>query len=160
MSAVDLTPLPGTLTARVFENENIGLAPTLFFDIEVPIAPFRFGGEQVKTAVRLEFIDFRVKTWRKLEKKAFSFPKNPEDGYIDGSLYLGGAHNPADVTKIAFGKFAPAKVGALLDIEIDFTVERHVDLGVLAARRWKVELGFDRASLDAAEKEARRRGAG
>jgi len=42
-----VTPTLGSLSARVFENENIGLEPMLFFDIQISLQPFQFKGEEV-----------------------------------------------------------------------------------------------------------------
>lgn len=38
-----------------------------------------------------------------LQNQEFSFPVNPEEGYIDASIYFYNAHNPVDITKIKFG---------------------------------------------------------
>src|SRR4030088_2885308 len=101
---IDLVPTSGRMTARVFENTFTRLPPTLFFDIEIFLKPFEFEEdvevEIVNTSVRLDFIKFQVPDWRDLAGQEFHFPKNPQSGYIDGSIYLGGAHNPADATRI------------------------------------------------------------
>jgi len=47
---------------RVFENRKIGIPPTLFFDIEIPLEPFQYNGETEETIVRLDFIEFDVAT--------------------------------------------------------------------------------------------------
>jgi hypothetical protein len=39
MSAIELEPLPGSMTARVFENRHVGIKRTLFFDIEMLVCP-------------------------------------------------------------------------------------------------------------------------
>ena len=38
-----------------------------------------------------------------LPNQTFTFPVNPNDGYIDESIYLCCVHAPADVTSIKFG---------------------------------------------------------
>ena len=82
----------GTLT----QEEN-------WFNISIPIAPFSLGGESVATSFELEAIDFGTQSIAELANNTFSFPVNPEEGYIDGSIYLTNVHNPVDVTEIAFG---------------------------------------------------------
>ncbi len=158
MPTVPFAPLPGRLTARVFANLRVGLPATLFFDIEIPLQPFEFDGELQKTAVRLDFIRFPVSDWRQLQNREFRFPVNPQPGYIDGSVYLGDAHNPTDVTRIRFGPLAGRSLQAELDVRFNFEYEGPVELGKPAAT-WTVPLSFDPAQLDCAVAEARRVGA-
>ena len=158
MGDLDLRPKPGSLTARVFENINIGLPPTLFFDIEIPLEPFEYDGETEETTVRLDFIEFKVGDWRALPGKNFTFPTNPTLGYIDGSMYLAGAHNPADVTAIRCRALENDLLRAEVDLRFDFTYEGPEELGVVAVS-WPVELVVDPSQLDAAFAEARRQGA-
>jgi len=37
-----------------------------------------------------------------IEGQEFAFPANPDQGYIDGSVYMDSAHHPVDVTSIRF----------------------------------------------------------
>jgi len=156
MAGVALIPTAGEMTARIFDNPNIGIPPTLFFDIEIPVRPFKYKGKTQKTSAVLEFIDFGVGDWRELPGREFTFPKNPEEGFIDGSLLLEDAHNPADATRI---RFAPLKGTAILpaslDIEFDFTQEGLEELGTISVT-WDVELAIDPRALDAVCEEARR----
>ncbi|WP_010138641.1 hypothetical protein [Oceanicola sp. S124] len=43
--------------------------------------------------------------------RSLAFPRNPEDGYIDGSVYFFGCHNPVDVTRL---DFAPDGAGGVM----------------------------------------------
>ena len=153
-----LRPRQGTLKAHVFKNPNVGIRPTLFFKAEIPLAPFEYDGEMERTSVRLDFIKFRVRDWRDLSGKNFTFPINPEPGYIDGSLYLGGAHNPADVTRIECYKFEGDLLEVEIDVRFDFTVEGPEGLGVVAVS-WPTELAIDPVELDAAFAEAKKQNA-
>lgn len=45
-----------------------------------------------------------------LQGKVFDFPVNPDDGYVDGSIYFAGAHNPVDITRIEFGQIIDGQV--------------------------------------------------
>jgi hypothetical protein len=135
------------LTARIFENRNIALKPTLFFDIEIPVEPFELDGETQETAVRLDFIQFDVTDWRRLSGRTFRFPPSPTPGFIDGSLYLANAHNPADVTTIRCGTVENKVLKAEIDIQFDFTYEGPEEMGVIAVL-WPVELALDPSQLD------------
>jgi hypothetical protein len=72
------------------------------YDIELPLEPLEYNGQRVETSVSLSRIRFGVTAWRQVASREFRFPVNPTQGYIDGSVYLGGAHNPANVTRIKF----------------------------------------------------------
>ena len=149
-----LTPSSGTLAARVFENPNIGLKLTLFYDIELPLQPVEYDGEVEHTCVRLEFIQFGLVGWRDLVGQSFTFPRNPTPGYVDSSVYLAGAHNPVDLGTIRFGELNGNALPASIDLQLDFAYEGPEQLGIMAAS-WSVVLMFDPAQIDAAVTEAR-----
>ena len=64
--------------------------------------PFELDGDDVETSIRLEGIDLPTLNWSDLEGQEFAFPANPDQGYIDGSVYMDSAHHPVDVTSIRF----------------------------------------------------------
>ncbi len=94
-----------------------------WFNISIPVAPFSLDGETVATSFELEAIDFGTEDIAELADNAFSFPVNPEDGYIDGSLYLKNVHYPADVTEIAFGPYDGLTILATITLRILFSFE-------------------------------------
>jgi hypothetical protein len=149
---IQLLPKSGELRSTVFENVHAGIARSVFFNVLIPIAPFDFEGQSVETSVRLDLIDFGVTDWRLLSDKSFAFPVNPAEGYVDGSMYLGHAHNPADVTRIAFGRFADSSVEVVFDIAFDFTYEGPSRLGK-PSYTWTIVLNFDPIALDATLRE-------
>ena len=74
------------------------------YSIELVLAPFLWSGEIVDTSIRLDSVVFKnTGSFEDLSNKAFSFPINPNDGYIDGSVYIESMHNWIDVRKISFG---------------------------------------------------------
>ena len=152
----EVVPAEGALTARIFENENIGLDPTLFFDILIPLQPFQFKGEDVSTSVSLEFIQLSiVADWREIAGQSYDFPVDPEEGCIDGSLYLEDAHNPADATRIAFGTIESGRISCRVEITFDFTCEGPEELGT-PTLLWDVQLAIDEGELDRVLAEARK----
>ncbi len=74
--------------------------------LEIPLAPFDLSGEKIDTSIRLEGIDLPTVAVADLMGQTFSFPVNPKEGYIDGSVYIENAHHPMDVTKLSFKKGA------------------------------------------------------
>ena len=153
-----LRPAPGTLTALLFENDVVGIPLSVFFNIEIPVEPFRYRRKLQKTSVRLEFIEFPVDDWRELAGTEFTFPVNPEPGYIDGSLYLDSAHNPADITLVRFGRLGKKTLPIALEGVIDFTQERVPGLEVISLD-WSTKVTFDAKELDQVFAEGRERGA-
>jgi hypothetical protein len=71
--------------------------------IEILIMPFLLNGEVVNTSIRLDGIDLPSNMLRDLVGKIFAFPVNPNDGYIDGSIYIQ-EHHSVNVTSLSFSK--------------------------------------------------------
>lgn len=110
--------------------------------IEIVLVPFRLDDEVVDTSIRLDDIAL-PDTVEALEQQAFSFPVNPADGYIDGTVYIQSRHNPVDVTHISFGRREPDTdtILATLQLHFDFDQER-VDLPS-ASRSMTVALALE-----------------
>jgi hypothetical protein len=92
--------------------------------IELAIKPFILDGDCAVTSVRADFIPFPASLDR-LSKQTFTFPINPDDGYIDASIYLRDAHNPVHITRIEFGPLAKDRtaIDAVLHMFFDFEDE-------------------------------------
>jgi hypothetical protein len=90
-----LKALPGRLFA-----EALGLS------IEVPLEPFTLDEEIVETKICLGDVGLPATDIAKLVGQSFLFPASPKPGYIDGSVYIRGAHHPVDVRSIRFGRMA------------------------------------------------------
>jgi len=71
--------------------------------IEVILMPFLYKGELVTTSIRLDGIAGLPMDLKKVTGKAFLYPINPLDGYMDGSMYVQGRHWPVDISRLAFG---------------------------------------------------------
>ncbi|MBE1531256.1 hypothetical protein [Actinomadura algeriensis] len=120
---------PGTITYYAADLDS-PVAGT--WSIEIPLEPFsaddeyepetfrpgQAGPELVETEFSLDFISLPTEHLTALSARTFTFPVNPEDGYIDGSIYLVGTHNPVDVTRIAFGETRGDEVRATLHAEL------------------------------------------
>ncbi|GAA2416407.1 hypothetical protein GCM10010191_28510 [Actinomadura vinacea] len=86
------------------------------------------GPELVTTDISLDFIKLPAAELATLSRRTFTFPVNPEDGYIDGSIYLVAAHCPVDVTRIEFGQAAPGHITATLHAYFDFDAAGGIDI--------------------------------
>src|SRR5258706_15902406 len=90
-----IAPLPGTLSG---EPNDVR--------ITIPLRPFVLDGQPVSTTIHLDTFSFPVTAFAELAACHFTFPVNPEPGFIDGSVYIRHVHNPVDVTVIRFGKLS------------------------------------------------------
>ncbi|MFI0367778.1 hypothetical protein ACH35V_07850 [Actinomadura sp. 1N219] len=102
------------------------------WSIDIPLEPFSADGEYepetfrpgrggptlVDTAFSLDSISLPAASLAELSGRAFTFPVNPEEGYIDGSIYMVATHNPVDVTRIVFGEAAEDMIPATLHAEL------------------------------------------
>jgi hypothetical protein len=93
----------GSMNAHIFHNPSIGLEPTLFYEIRIPLEPFDSGLEweeqPINTAFQLDFLIFPVKDWRDFDEKSYD---NISESNADASIYLGTAHNPVYIKHIYF----------------------------------------------------------
>jgi len=111
--------------------------------LEVGVKPFELSldgySENIETVIRLDTINL-PKELGELTGKSFTFPVNPDDGYIDGSIYFFAAHSPIDVTEIKFGEVVNGKLPVtfetawVLEFELtgfknfNTTIQTHVEL--------------------------------
>jgi len=109
------------------------------FSIEIPIKPFELAiypdgtPELVETALRLDAVSLPTMDLTVLSGRTFAYPVNPDDGYIDGSIYIESAHHPADVSSIRFGAVAEEGLEAELAVNLRFEFE---GLGEFADTHW------------------------
>ena len=111
--------------------------------IEIILSPFQICAdgysETVDSSVILDCIPISS-ALPELEGKTFEFPVNPDEGYIDGSIYFFAAHNPVDVINITFGYISnnqlPIKLYSkwVLEFEntgfqnFDYIIETNIEL--------------------------------
>jgi hypothetical protein len=93
-SVTKLEFITGTITKQKENN---------CYTIIIPIEKFKLDEEIVYTKLWFD----RILLSEPLQSyigKTVVFPVNPAEGYIDGSTYLRGAHNPVDISVIKFVK--------------------------------------------------------
>lgn len=110
--------------------------------IEIPLEPFSAddeydpatfrpgsdGPELIETEIVLDFIGLPVDELTGLSRRTFEFPTYPEDGYIDGSIYLIAAHCPVEVTRIDFGDPTADQITATVHTRFDFESAGGIDI--------------------------------
>jgi hypothetical protein len=128
-----LRPTPGEI---VFFSRDVPAPRSDTWSIVIPIEPFSAEDEYskewragtagpyiVSTEIKLDFIVVSAEDLPGLANRDFQFPVNPVDGYIDGSIYLCGCHNPVYVTAIEFGPAGVDSIRATLVATFDFQYE-------------------------------------
>ena len=126
-----ITPEPGSLGQMIFENSSVGIPLRLQYDISFSLKPFTLEEETVSTRIVLDSIKVPSRSWKHLAGMTYTFPVNPNEVYIDGSVYMFGVHNPADATRISFGKLNGLDLPVTIDLTIDFTYEGDEAYGVV-----------------------------
>lgn len=101
------------------EDEN-------YYSIVLPVSKFVLDNEIISTSIDLHAIEL-PENLHSYVGKTISFPVNPNEGYIDGSVFLRNAHNPVDVTEIRFLK--PEKDFIELELTMMFDFE-YEDIGL------------------------------
>ncbi|MFG1834278.1 hypothetical protein [Micromonospora chersina] len=121
---VYLSPLRSGPTAGTWAI-TVPLAPLSATDRFDPATfrPGTDGPEIVRTAIRGEFIDLPGNDLSALTSRTFDFPINPHASYIDASIYLGGGHNPVDITRMEFGAAHSLNIDVVLHAAFDFSQE-------------------------------------
>ena len=113
-----------------------GPHPLEGYFIRIPIAFFSLEAESINTAVRLDCVVLPTSNLQTLSGSTHSFPTNPDDGFIDGSIYIGSRHHPIDVHEIKFAATDGKSIKATIACEIDFGFE---GLNDFEKTTWKFE---------------------
>lgn len=93
-------------------------------DIEIELKPFMLDGECVQTSIRADGIALPP-SLDQLSGQTFHFPLNPDDGYIDASIYLCDGHNSVNISSISFKNLTPDKqqIDVVIEMLFDFEEE-------------------------------------
>lgn len=93
-----------------------------YYNIILPVSKFVLNNEIVSTSVDLYAIEL-PETLSSYIGKTVSFPLNPNDGYIDGSVYLKNVHNPVDVPEMKFLELENDFIELEITMKFDFEYE-------------------------------------
>ena len=124
-----LRPQTGTLSG-----------PASDASVTIPLAPFEFDGDlteedgPVETEIRLDGLRLPSTDPADLAGRRFEFPLNPEDGYVDGSVYVEHAHHPVDVSVVEFGERRGDRLAATFEVVLAFEYEGLGDYADTPAR--------------------------
>jgi hypothetical protein len=156
MPKIVFVPNRGKLGARLSENTGVIDSTRLVYDITIPVTctlemPLESDGVGVtKTEVRLDLIRIGLVDWRDLPSRAFTFPVNPVEGYVDGSIYFDSAHQYVDLTRLQFGRLIGNTLAAEVTITFNFYKNSALpNLPETVTVEWAIELDVNGKELDA-----------
>lgn len=146
-----MTDFPHHLLTAVNARCQPNIGPTQQAAITIALRPFVLDGPSVDTCIRLDGISLDLREPRSQANRSHRFPANPQDGYIDGSMYLLHRHVPLDVTELSFGtpdeRTLPVRlVGTLVFSAAGITAWNDTPLELAFA----LELPLTPAQIDAA----------
>jgi hypothetical protein len=155
MPKIVFVPNRGKLGARLSENTGVIDSTKLVYDITIPVTctlqmPLEGDGVGVTTTeVRLDLIRIGLVDWLDLPGQVFTFPINPVEGYVDGSIYFDSAHQYADLTRLQFGRFTGNTLAAEVTITFNFYKNSALpDLPETVTVEWAIELDVNGKELD------------
>lgn len=118
------------MSCNLWENSNIGLPLTLYYNIEIPLKEFDTGHDYVsqptRTSLVIEWIRFlnesgeQENNWKNLAGKSFQLLYNDETA--EGSIYLGTEHCSfnSEITFISLND-------TTFEIELTMAIEFNID---------------------------------
>lgn len=162
MSMTLFLPGQGTLAARLTGALQDDPATGLVYDMTIPVRhgmdvpPEARQAYPQQTEVRLDLIRIGLGDWRNLPGQAFTFPVNPEPGYVDGSVYFGDTHQYVDLTRLRFDGLSGSTLTATATLTFNFYADSALpDLPATMTVDWALALAVDAPALDKVIKEAR-----
>ncbi len=142
-----LQPKISFINAKIFKNDFLRIPATLFYTIEIDLEAIKYQNQKINTTIHIDFIKLDIYSLKELENRTFEFPINPENGFIDSSIYLFDVHNPVDVYKIEFGVIKNKSIEAIINFDIDFEYE-NTEFKKLTDLFFTLNLKFGELSID------------
>jgi hypothetical protein len=105
-----------------FLEATISKVDDKMYHIIIPISKFIFENNILETSIHLTQVALPNDLLNCIGKTVI-FPINPNEGYIDGSIYLAERHNPVDVSEMKFINFEKNKLIAEISMFFDFEFE-------------------------------------
>ena len=93
------------------------------YAIDIKMQEFVYEGEEINPILSIENAPFSAQSIEELVGQTFSFPPNPEDGYLETSIYLWSVHNPIDVLNVHFGASESGGIEASFAMNFAFEYE-------------------------------------
>jgi hypothetical protein len=130
---ITLTDSPGRASI-VTKKKLLGGSRLCSASLVIPVIIESTEGKE-ETEIILPEIDLKGIDSKGIKGRILSFPVNPEEGYIDGSVCYAHVHNPVDCDRIEVLSELGAEVSLRLHYTIDFTFEGPEELGKVEETR-------------------------
>ncbi|MFK3781510.1 hypothetical protein [Agrobacterium sp. NPDC089420] len=116
-----MSKFPATAIKTTEASYSTQGGPSGLSSISVGLATFEFDAEIHDTALRCDQIDLDLTDLSALSGKSFTFPVNPEPGYIDGSIYLFGVHVFFLTQRLSFGSAGDETISLRIEGILEFS---------------------------------------
>lgn len=110
-----------------FEPGTFNFDPTgaeMIIPVHGTFPVFEPRAEEVRTKIVATFDPLPVHTIQDFSGASLEFPVNPDEGYIDASIYLANVHNPVDITALRFGPVTDCAIQVWVEAKFLFEFER------------------------------------
>ena len=108
-----------------FKNQNIGLERTLFHKMHIPLKSIASEVDKesqiIDTAIVIDWLNLNLRDPLELDKLIL---KSTPDDDSEISVYIGGAHNPCDLKRMAISKIAQHLYEIDCVLRVDFEHEK------------------------------------
>jgi hypothetical protein len=84
--------------------------------------PFTINEQDVEATLEFD-LGIEVTNPTNLAKHRYDFPSNPEDSYVEGSIYVWSVHNPIDLHSITFAQIDGQYIKATMGMTFVFEFE-------------------------------------
>ena len=91
--------------------------------VNISLEPFTIGDETIEAEIVADLVNLPTHDFSSLAKTVHEFPVNPEDGYIEASVYIEHAHHPVDINKLTFGEVNGETIQVTADANFVFSLE-------------------------------------
>jgi len=118
------TAKEGTVELFWFENKSINLFRTLFHRMHIPLTPFDSGiegeAQPIETQIEIDWLNLNLRDPLNMDRLILK--STPEDD-SEISIYIGSAHNPCDIKKMAISKIGEYVYQIDCELFIEFEYE-------------------------------------
>jgi hypothetical protein len=116
-----------TLSGTIVNNTVTKEGAYLEYSSHIKLKPFYLGSLEDYSSIGFDSLKLPVKSFKEIENSSFTFPINPEKGYLDSSIYISNEHRWFDITEIQFGEIKDNTISARFIYNFPDYFERYVD---------------------------------
>jgi hypothetical protein len=90
--------------------------------LSIEMSPFTIDKKDVEATLEFD-LGIEVTSPTNLAKHHYDFPSNPEEGYVESSIYIWSVHNPIDLHSITFAQIDGQYITSTMEMTFVFEFE-------------------------------------